>query len=299
MSQYPYGYPSQGQPAPPQYSPYNTYSNPNGYATQPTQQYPPQLQPQPSSTPANSYYAASQLAYNHNASSIPGLGTPSTAPAAFAVPFGESWSQGYGLNTPHAQHTPYSLPASTSPAVSTSSNHRGQTFDLPSTAPKAENRWGLREAKGKESPKATANVQPRQELNPTGSEEEEGEVSEPDFDDLYDDISDQVAAASQAAAVPAKTTEVLVANNSDQEPDFYDTKVNGNRTSKLNASSAAEFVPQQVTEPPHEAERGRSRSYSPYLSPREVEQDSLASSKDTISQARGMSNSAGTELALY
>lgn len=297
MSQYPYGYPSQGQPPPqqyPLYQPYNTYPTPNGYAAQPPQQY-SQLQPQPS-TPGN-YYAASQLAYNHNASSIPGLGTPSTAPA-FAVPFSESWNQGYGPSTPHAQHTPYSLPASASTAVPTSSNHHGQTFDLPSLAPKAENTWSSREAKGKESPKGTIDVQLRQESNPNGSEEE-GEVSEPDFDDLYDDVSNQVAAAPQSAATPAKNTEEIVANNSDQEPDFYDTEVDENHTSKLHASSAAEVVQQQIIELPDEAERERSRSYSPYLSPREIEHDGLVAPKDSISEAQGTSNSAEIGHTLY
>lgn len=297
MSQYPYGYPSQGQPPPqqyPLYQPYNTYPTPNGYAVQPPQQY-SQLQPQ-SSTPGN-YYATSQLAYNQNASSIPGLGTPSTSPA-FAVPFSESWNQGHGPSTPHARHTPYSLPASTYTAIPTASDHRGQTFGPPSLAPEAENTWSSREAKGKESPKGNTNVQLRQEPNPTGSEEE-GEVSEPDFDDLYDDISNQVTAVSQSAAIPAKNTKEIVANNSDQEPDFYDTEVDENHTPKLNVSSAAEVVQHQVTKLPDEAERERSRSYSPYLSPREIEQDVLLAPKDSISEAQGTSNSAEIGLTLY
>lgn len=285
MSQYPYGYPSQGQPPQqqyPPYQPYNTYHTPNGYATQPPQQY---SQPSQPSTPG-SYYAASQSAYNHNASSIPGLGIPSTAPA-LAVPFNESWNQGYGASTPHAQQASYSLPASTSPSVPNSFKQNSQVGPLPGLAKKADNTWTAREPNGKELRNGTTNEHSIGKSNPPGSEEE-GEISEPDFDDLYDDVPNQTTTAPQPAAKLARSTEDLAANNSDQEPDFYDTEVDQNDMSKRNALSTANVASQQMTELPEEAERERSRSYSPYLSPREVEQDSLVGTRDCISETQGM-----------
>lgn len=292
MSQYPYGYPSQGQPPQqqyPPYQPYNTYPTPNGYASQPPQQY-PQQQPQPSTT--GNYFVASQSAYNHNASSIPGLGIPSAAPA-FAVPFNEPWNQGYATSATPVQYSSYNVPSSTSPAVATSSNHQSQTFDPPGLAPTAGNTWSLSQAKNRELPRNTNNSeQPRREPK-AASPEEEGEVSEPDFDDLYDDVSNQVS--NQATVVPlpsattAKSAEDFAVNNSDQEADFYDTEVEERAIAKLDASSTAEGVaPQQTHETLDQVERDRSGSYSPYLSPREIEQDIAGTSNGPIAEAQGM-----------
>lgn len=284
MSQYPYGFPSQGQPPQqqyPPYQPYNTYNTPNGYATQPLQQY---LQTSQPSTPS-SYYAASQSAYNQNVSNIPGLGIPSTA-SAFPVPFHESWNQGHGPSTAHAQQASYRLPASNLPSVPSSSKQKSQSVGLPGLTTEADSTWNAREANGKELGQATANELSFSKSNPPGSEEE-GEISEPDFDDLYDDILYPTTATSQPATTIARSMEDVAANNSDQEPDFYDTEVDQNDASKRNAPSTANVAPQQIIELREETEREHSRSYSPYLSPREMEQDSPAGPKDYIPEAKG------------
>lgn len=287
MSQYPYGYPFQGQPPQQQYlpyPPYNTYSTPNSYAAQPSQQY---SQQQPQSSSSGNYFAASQSAYNHNANSIPGLGIPSAAPA-LAAPFNESWNQGHGTSTPHVPHFPYNPQASTSQAVPSHSNGHSQTLIAPSPAPIAGNTQTLHEAQVKELPQDTANQKSKAtEPDPTGSDEE-GEVSDPDFDDLYDDVPSQAAAASQLSNASAKPTEYVTASNSDQEPDFYDTEVDENATSKPTTSASTGFAPQQITKQSDDAERDRSRSYSPYLSPTEIKQDKLATSQVSMAEAEGL-----------
>lgn len=145
--------------------------------------------------------------------------------------------------------------------------------------------------KSKEASKGTTHEQSREVLNSAGSEEE-GEVSEPDFDDLYDDLSNPATVAPQPSVTPAKITEDLVTSNSDQEPDFYNIGGDGNASSKLHVSPIGEFAPQSITEISDEAERDRSRSYSPYLSPREIEQDTVAASNSSIAETQNALSSA-------
>lgn len=103
-------------------------------------------------------------------------------------------------------------------------------------------------------------------------EAEEGEISDSYFDDLYDDTPNQAPLTKEHVATTAKPLGDMVVDNSDQEPNFYDTDMEdppGPRSiprSPDNAQSHAKTA--------EGTERDRSRSYSPHLSPTEIQGDS-------------------------
>lgn len=277
MSQYPYGYGFQGQQPQQQYpyQPYGTYATP-GYGGQQPQQPQHQQPQQPPPTTTNSYYAATQAAYDYNANNIPGLGTPSTSPL-FPNPFSGPWDQaGYGMNAPPTQYPPYaphptpSFPGSYAnkqeqPPVRQDhepTSHRQTQPKVQAKAPRIER---LTE-KPKEQPKDVES-------------QEEGEISDGQFDDLYDDVNIQSSGPQPltVASASAKSSEGEVASATDQEPNFYDTDVDDTSAPNQQATVALRSKVLEGDEAsgladPSRTERDRSRSYSPYLSPREVDQ---------------------------
>lgn len=286
MSQYPYGYGFPGQQPQQQYpyQPYGSYSAP-GYGTQQPQQ--PQ---QPPPTTAN-YYAATQSAYDYNANSIPGLGGPSTAPL-FPVSFNGHWDRnGYGTNAPAAQYPPY-IPNLT-PSTSTSYANKQNPASVPQDpALPSQYRQNQLNVPTKVQRIERLTEQPRQQPRDVDSQEE-GEISDGQFDDLYDDASNQPPGPQLLTAASAKYSEDGVASATDQEPNFYDTDLddksapNKQSTIPFRVKAVGSDKASKQAEPPR-AEHDRSRSYSPYLSPREVEQD-ISTTANSAPNTQGIS----------
>ncbi|KUI73491.1 Protein red1 [Cytospora mali] len=288
MSQYPYGYGFQGQQPQQQYpyQPYGAYSAP-GYGAQQPQQ--PQ---QPPPTTSN-YYAATQSAYDYNANNIPGLGTPSTTPL-FPVPFNGPLDQsGYGTSAPlpSAQYPPY-VPNPTPPIPASYPKMQNQTSVLQDSKPPPQYRQNQPKAQIKVQQIQRLTKQPRQQPRDVDSQEE-GEISDSQFDDLYDDESNQPSGPQQhtAASASAKSSEDGVVSGTDQEPNFYDTDVDEVPAPNIQSTVALRAKVLGNDKPPRQAEasrneRDRSRSYSPYLSPREVEQDTTTPKNPTTSNTQ-------------
>lgn len=278
MSQYPYGYGFQGQqPQQPQqqcsYQPYGAYSAAPGYgAQQPLQ---PQQPQQPPPTTGN-YYAATQSAYDYNANNIPGLGAP-PAGALFPVPFSGRWDQSsYGTNSVSTQYPPY-IPV---PTISTPASYTNkQNEALASRDPDAPSHYGQNQSRVQTKVPQIQRLAERPKQQPKDVEsQEEGEISDDQFDDLYDDLSNQPSGPHPltVASASGKSSEDGVATGTDQEPNFYETDVEEVPASQRQPISrgkapGSDVAPAQTE--PSLIERDRSRSYSPYLSPREVEQD--------------------------
>ncbi|KAL2145552.1 hypothetical protein VTI28DRAFT_6944 [Corynascus sepedonium] len=234
MSQYPhpYGYGQHhGQP------PLQPYTYPNA----PSYPVPGHVTPyNPSVTPV--HRDVSQAAYDMNATHIPGLGIGGTAPVESYGSFESgvsSWNQPAGLPvpTPHApQQQVYGR----------------NTFEAGSSQPGASN------SSRSDAPSNQAAIEaPR----PSAIVEmEEGELSEGQFEDLYEPRED----ASDAPVKPVNKTFPLPVGESSQPasaadtPDggFYGTdEDDGGKDARGNEG------------------RERSASYSPFLSPREVQSE--------------------------
>ncbi|ROV96669.1 hypothetical protein VSDG_05612 [Cytospora chrysosperma] len=290
MSQYPYGYGFPGQQPQQQYpyQPYGSYSAP-GYGAQQPQQ------PQQPPPPAANYYAATQSAYDYNANSIPGLGAPSTAPL-FPVPFNGHWDQnGYGTNAPAAQYPPYvPNPTSSTPISYANKQNQAPVLQGPPLPPQYKPNQPKVPAKVQRTERSTE--QPRQQLRDVDSQEE-GEISDGQFDDLYDDTSNQPPGPQllTVASASAKSSEDEVTSATDQEPNFYDTDLddvsapNNQSTVPLRGKALGSDKASKQAEPAR-AEHDRSRSYSPYLSPREVEQDISTPAEIAVDTQAGREN---------
>lgn len=312
MSQYPFGYPFQGQASqqpqeqqqfPSQWQPYSAYPPTNGYEVLPTSSH--QQPPQTQYPPSNPYYS-SQPAYDFNANNIPGLGTPPTGPPfPVTVPFGGAWHQGqaaYGANPP-VQFPAHGLPNANQSAPYTYPNYQDPapaSVQQPNTktATRAERvrsnkkhgsaSKGQGKGKGKPQQQKTQQPKPKQPkeqlkvtLKPQAKDvesQEEGEISDGYFDDLYDDAPNQssVTVTKDPAAVKAKTSglEEAAADGSDQEPNFYDTDMEDVSGANVSAAAVPVGTVSTAAQPAEEADRGRSRSYSPHLSPAEIQRDS-------------------------
>lgn len=114
----------------------------------------------------------------------------------------------------------------------------------------------------------------KEQSNPQVDEAEEGEISDSYFDDLYDDAPNQTPLAQEHVASAAKPRDDVVVDNSDQEPNFYDTDMEDQSGACSNPTSP-DHVP-SGTKAAEEIERDRTRSYSPHLSPIEIERDNPA-----------------------
>lgn len=281
MSEYPYGYPFSGQPPqqqyPPSYQPYGPYPPANGYGAPPAQQA---HQPPPYPPPTANFYAASHSAFDLNASSIPGLGTPSAVPS-FPVAYSGSWDQaGYATSAPPPQHSVYNQSAPSAVAPSPYSN-------FPGHAPAPQNPQSavpitLAQREGQEKPKlgSSSKEQPKEQPKAPLDEPEsqdEGEISDGYFDDLYDDVPNQSSADQDPVNASTKALEDAAADGSDQEPNFYDTDMEDANGAGDSTGGATEHKPQEGVKTVEQTSRNRSRSYSPYLSPAEAQQGSVSS----------------------
>lgn len=278
MSHYPYGYGFQGQQPPQQqpypYQPYGSYPAP-GYGAQP----PPQQQPPPATV---DYYAATQSAYDYNANNIPGLGTPLTAPQ-FPVPFGGQWDQG-GYRTPAtpATYPAYNtstfvpIPPAPPPQANPQANPQARVPAPQEPQAKPQYRPDSSRPQSKTQPKEEQlKEQSRQPLKDVDSQDE-GEISDGEFDDLYEDVYEQPVVAQKTKVSSPVSSEGHATSGTDQAANFYDTEMDEASASNDRPEAAigkATGVEVSMEQEPMRTERERSGSYSPYLSPREIEQE--------------------------
>ncbi|KAI3393779.1 hypothetical protein diail_3738 [Diaporthe ilicicola] len=274
MSHYPYGYGFQGQQPPQQqypYQPYGAYSAP-GFGAQPPSQPPPPATPD--------YYTATQSSYDFNANNIPGLGTPLTAPQ-FPVPFGGPWEQGgYGTSAPPGPYPTYnsSTFVPVPPASPPQANPQGHVPVPSEPQPNPEHRpeplHPHSKAQAQEEQVKEQLRQPPKDID----SQDEGEISDGQFDDLYEDVYDQPSAATQKTkAASHASSDDQAASSSDQGANFYDTEMEEVSPSNDRPKTVISHVPSNDEisreQGPMRTERERSGSYSPYLSPREIEPD--------------------------
>ncbi|RKU45427.1 hypothetical protein DL546_006438 [Coniochaeta pulveracea] len=280
MSQYPYsGYPYPGQPPPNPYA-YQTYPVPPAIYGAP---YDPNTVPPP---PGN-YYAMNQNAYSYNQQSmppsapgIPGLGIagppasvspyhPPPPPTA-ASPWGQSayhtqpptFAAGApGAPLPVPQATPQQYVPPPKP-VSLPTQARPQTVQHPTSLPPNPARTG----------KAVSNTNnmPAQ----TTDDIEEGELSEGQFEDLYEPLPPVAQSKNKPAVAPTRpvvdrslpdSAGDSAGDSAADTPDagFY-TEDDGDDKGRSEPAKGANG--QKVV-------REKSGSYSPYLSPREIDGD--------------------------
>lgn len=96
--------------------------------------------------------------------------------------------------------------------------------------------------------------------------QEEGEIDDGYFDDLYDDASKAASVTHETGGNGDKPSGDPVEDSLDQEPNFYDTDVEDvSSTQKVPASVLGEKTRANV-KLQGQADRDRSRSYSPHLS---------------------------------
>lgn len=134
-------------------------------------------------------------------------------------------------------------------------------------------------------PKQQPNEPPKPQLNETESQDE-GEISDGYFDDLYDDVPNQTSAIVGTAATSTKGSEDLAADGSDQEPNFYDTDMEEAPTAQDPALAASGGPAHESAKTAEQTGRNHSRSYSPHLSPIEAQEDN-ASTLDKSGDVRG------------
>ncbi|KAJ4386500.1 hypothetical protein N0V93_009397 [Gnomoniopsis smithogilvyi] len=285
MSGYPYGYPYQGQPPPPQqypsYPPYGAFPPlQNGFGATPpqSQQQQPQQQ-QHYAPPATSYHANAQSAYDYNASSIPGLGTPSGGPP-FSAPYNSAWTQG-GFGTVAGQ-VPYPAYASTAPASSTPASTMPITYPYPqaqapepqvpsrATPTYASQSRKQSDAAPKPQSKARPAVQSKSQ-DSNDEAQEEGEIDDGYFDDLYDDASKAASVTNETLPVAEKSSADPGDDSLDQEPNFYDTDMEDVSAMQKPSDPINGEEPEVILKSQGQPDRDRSRSYSPHLSPTENE----------------------------
>ncbi|POS81232.1 hypothetical protein DHEL01_v200386 [Diaporthe helianthi] len=285
MSHYPYGYGYKGQQPPQQqypFPPYGAYPAP-GYGTQP----PPQQQLPPATA---EYYASTQSAYDYNANNIPGLGTPLTAPQ-FPVPYAGQWNQpGYATSTTSAAYPAYNASpfVPTPPALPSQANSRANVPVPQESQPKSQFRQDSSHVQNKTHPKEDQlKEQAKQPLKETESQDE-GEISDGEFDDLYEDVYDQPVAQPKTKTVSPVSSEEHTAGSTDQAANFYDTEMDeasapsGHPGAATNKARGNELSKEQDLS---RTERDRSGSYSPHLSPREIElEDQKQQAKENDSQ---------------
>lgn len=285
MSGYPFGYPYQGQPPPPQqypsYQPYGTYPPPNGFGTTPPQ---PQQQQQPYAPPTTSYYANAQSAYDYNASSIPGLGTPSSGPPPFPVPYNGAWNpSGYGASAPQVPFHAHAPATSPSSAPTTYPSSQAQVPPPQVPPPMTPIHVIQPSAHSNTVPRAQQKTQPTAEQPQTRDShvevQEEGEIDDGYFDDLYDDASKAASVINETAPPADRSTGDMVDDSLDQEPNFYDTDMEDVSASQKPSAPKSGEKTQESGKVQGQPDRDRSRSYSPHLSPAEngstIQDDSM------------------------
>jgi hypothetical protein len=276
MSHFPYGSGYQGQQPPQQQypfqAPYGAIPAP-GYGALP----PPQQQPPTATAP---YYAATQSAYDYNANNIPGLGAPLTAPQ-FPIPYGGQWDQpGVGTSATTAAYSAYNasprVPMPPAPPSQADSYPEARVPVPQKSLPKPQFRPDTSIPQTKTQPKEDhLKEQARQPLKEIDSQDE-GEISDGEFDDLYEDIYDQPAVPPKTKPLSIVSSEEHSVSSTDQAANFYDTEVDEATASKDDfgaATNKAHGSELSRGQDPSRAARDRSGSYSPYLSPWEAEQE--------------------------
>ena len=117
--------------------------------------------------------------------------------------------------------------------------------------------------------------QSRQPLKDVDSQDE-GEISDGEFDDLYEDVYEQPVVAQKTKVPSQVSSEGHATSSTDQAANFYDTEVDEAPASNDRPEAAVGEAPGgevSKEQEPMRTERDRSGSYSPYLSPREIEQE--------------------------
>ena len=263
MSQYPHGY-GQYHGSPPQYS--YPYQSPAAYT-------PPVYGSPPDPRAAAAHYAMSQNSFNHNANTIPGLGivgTPNSG-SAYNPPGLGGWGHGQGHG--QAQTPSYSAGA---PGLAVQ-----QPVPMPDSFPQErQQQFPTRH----DPPQASNRISNTNEMGRQDSEEmEEGELSEGQFEDLYEPREPALVSTSRSAnqAPPQQG-----GSNADMsrgasvvdtpEAGFYLTEeeepVAGAAKNGIGAGKLPRISNLEYREPTCQG-RERSGSYSPYLSPREIQCD--------------------------
>jgi hypothetical protein len=221
MSQYPYPYgygQYYGQPPPPPYAYQNAPSYPAPGHTDPYNPFAAQI-----------HRDASQAAFSSNATHIPGLGIGGTAPGATQPTFAPNvaaWGQGFGF--------PASVPNAPPPQISGANSFDSQRSQsgLPAGGPKKDT-------------KPISQPAPPSAVPATDVEMEEGELSEGQFEDLYEpretvrDAPAQPAPKVTAAADPSQPTSAA------DTPDggFYGSdEEDGGKDSRGNEGMCFEFL---------------------------------------------------------
>ncbi|AEO65647.1 uncharacterized protein THITE_2112807 [Thermothielavioides terrestris NRRL 8126] len=245
MSQYPHGYgygQYRGQHA----------QQPFGYQTMPGYPAPGHNDLFAASTPQN-HRELSQSAYNLNATHIPGLGIGGAAPAGTYNNFSSgiaAWGPppGFSASASNLPPRPYGTTSSEPPApqsrvVTSSSNTNAALANQPAPGPT----------------RRSADVQ---------IEAEEGELSEGQFEDLYEPRDEVPDASAQSVSKPQPAMDPSRPASVADTPDggFYGTDEDDGAKDSRGKEG-----------------RERSASYSPFLSPREI-QSGIPTPQPTTSQ---------------
>lgn len=115
--------------------------------------------------------------------------------------------------------------------------------------------------------------------------QEDGEIDDGYFDDLYDDASKAPSVANDTAAVSGKVSGATAEDGSDQEPNFYDTDMEEVAAPlKLPAIT----LPAKTKNNAKLPDRDRSRSYSPHFAPVQVRGGQLPAAA-VVTNRHGMS----------
>ncbi|KAI1378944.1 hypothetical protein F4677DRAFT_410119 [Hypoxylon crocopeplum] len=251
MSEHPYGYspyPGQQPRSQPQshqsqiHAPFSQ-SSPSSVNLQPSH-YGSFQQPNP--TPGN--YATLNNSYQYNTNNIPGLGMSNSIPP---VSYRPDTHVAWHPQPPAAQH--HLLSTQTQEKTPAATSKQGNTN------PSAMETQGARPS------------QPQVEYTL-----EEGELSEGEFDDLYEPDDSIESAAPVPPSQPPSTVENRNGSVGDADgSSIYDDgtpqgEVVINSTSTSLPVAEQEYSPDDGWEPA-DLERERSGSYSPYLSPREIQ----------------------------
>ncbi|KKY39260.1 hypothetical protein UCDDA912_g00739 [Diaporthe ampelina] len=215
-------------------------------------------------------------------------------------PYGAYPTPGYGAQpSPQQQPPPATVDyyAATQSAYDYNANNI-PGLGTPSTAPQFSGPFGGQW--DQDSPLPQSKTQPkevqlkeqsRQPLKDIDSQDE-GEISDGEFDDLYEDVYEQPVVAQKTKVPSQVSSEGHATSSTDQAANFYDTEVdeapasNDRPEAAVGEAPGGEVLKEQE---PMRTERDRSGSYSPYLSPREIEQE------DPKLQVKADDHEAGTK----
>ncbi|OIW30861.1 hypothetical protein CONLIGDRAFT_293095 [Coniochaeta ligniaria NRRL 30616] len=290
MSQYPYGY-GQYPTHPPPFPPPTQYAFPNPAAYPPAPAY---GSPQDPNAPAPNYYAMTQSAYDYNSSipGIPGLGIGGTPIAGAAYPPPPALPA-WGHQPPIHQDLNSQFTAGTrGDALSQYHYSAPAQFDGPADQnypPPSYNPHPL-------PPKPVSHPHLSDAATQSSDEMEEGELSEGQFEDLYEPM-DSSAKSKDTTVAP----NVPSIPNESQPTSAVDTPSGGFYTNEDDSDSRNQPLDStgakvdghvhnldERQEPT--AARERSGSYSPYLSPREIQDASTPNTSGLSTQGHQKAN---------